>query len=388
MPGHPVSHLIVPQAGLPLGPLKALLDAMCRLGNARQFFQRDVWACIRQVIIKFEAIIRLTLPRYEQQLLGASSSSLSPSLYPTFHRVDHQRSFLPVTHLDLSPGVRRQGRAPFIQTHEWRLPPWPTSGVLRRCCLDVANQCVRGDCEQIALAKSTQFQAKTAGPAHLVVAGNPGVWQRLTTLREHLQCQLVPGLKLDGLGYSGLLATRSVLGPVLVKIKTYINNRMFFPREVAHVDTHLAVVDLAEPATPLLGDPHRLGPFLGKPRGVKHDYAVGFAQLLADLGCQCPEHRLMVPRNLSNELLNPLPLLIKQVVFGWSLGSDRFRIFSAQAKGAFQCHEILPRVRFGLEQSGESRRQARDALGAGKAKDRRGWPRYRASHSTKNSKSV
>ncbi len=31
-----------------------------------------------------------------------------------------------------------------------------------------------------------------------------------------------------------------------------------------------------------------------------------------------------------------------------SLGSDRFRIFSAQAKGAFQCHEISPRVRFAL----------------------------------------
>ena len=53
-----------------------------------------------------------------------------------------------------------------------------------------------------------------------------------------------------------------------------------------------------------------------------------------------------------------------------SLGSDRFRIFSAQAKGAFQCHEISPRVRFALEQSGESRRQVRDALGAGEAKDR------------------
>ncbi len=52
------------------------------------------------------------------------------------------------------------------------------------------------------------------------------------------------------------------------------------------------------------------------------------------------------------------------------LGSDRFRIFSAQAKGTFQCREISPRVRFALEQSGESRRQVRDALGAGEAKDR------------------
>ena len=59
------------------------------------------------------------------------------------------------------------------------------------------------------------------------------------------------------------------------------------------------------------------------------------------------------------------------MVFGvWSLGSDRFRIFSAQAKGDFQCQEISPRVRFALEQSGESRRQVRDALGAGEAKDR------------------
>ena len=56
--------------------------------------------------------------------------------------------------------------------------------------------------------------------------------------------------------------------------------------------------------------------------------------------------------------------------FHFSLGSDRFRIFSAQAKGAFQCQEISPRVRFALEQSGESRRQVRDALGAGEAKDR------------------
>jgi len=30
------------------------------------------------------------------------------------------------------------------------------------------------------------------------------------------------------------------------------------------------------------------------------------------------------------------------------LGSDRFRIFSAQAEGEFQCHEISPRVRLGL----------------------------------------
>src|SRR5271166_4401952 len=172
---------------------------------------------------------------------------------------------------------------------------------------------VRGDRKQIALAQSTQLQAKTAGPAHLVVAGNPAMWQRLAIPRQHLERQLVPGLKRDGLGHSGLLPTRPVLGPLLGKIKTYINNRMFCSSNVTHVDAYLATLDLAQAAAPLLGDPHRLGPFLGKPRGIKHDDAVGLAQFPADLGGQCPEHWLMVPGDLANELLNPLSLLIQKV---------------------------------------------------------------------------
>src|SRR5271165_3383055 len=152
-----------------------------------------------------------------------------------------------------------------------------------------------------------------AGPAHLVVAGNPAMWQRLAIPRQHLERQLVPGLKRDGLGHSGLLPTRPVLGPLLGKIKTYINNRMFCSSNVTHVDAYLATLDLAQAAAPLLGDPHRLGPFLGKPRGIKHDDAVGLAQFPADLGGQCPEHWLMVPGDLANELLNPLSLLIQKV---------------------------------------------------------------------------
>src|SRR5271166_5069613 len=154
-------------------------------------------------------------------------------------------------------------------------------------------------------------QADSVRSEHAISGENR--WAGPSRHRQHLQCQLVPGLKREGLGHSGLLATRPVLGPVLRKIKTYINNRMFFSGDVTHVDAHLAVLNLAQAAAPLLGDPHRLGPFLGKPRGIKDDDAVGLAQLLADLGCQRPEHRLMVPGNLTKKLLNPLPLLIQKV---------------------------------------------------------------------------
>ncbi len=37
------------------------------------------------------------------------------------------------------------------------------------------------------------------------------------------------------------------------------------------------------------------------PGGIKHDDAVGFTQLSANLICQCDEHRLIIPIDLSDE---------------------------------------------------------------------------------------
>ena len=61
---------------------------------------------------------------------------------------------------------------------------------------------------------------------------------------------------------------------------------MFLPRDVAHVDADLAVLDLAEPAAPLPRHADRLGPLLGEGRGVEDDHAVGLAQLVADLAAR------------------------------------------------------------------------------------------------------
>ena len=93
----------------------------------------------------------------------------------------------------------------------------------------------------------------------------------------------------------------------------YIDNRMFLACHVTHVDPYLAVLNFAQSAAPLLADAHRLGSFLGKPRGVEHDHAIGFTQLLADLARQSGEHRLMIPRHKPDELLDSLSLLIMQV---------------------------------------------------------------------------
>ena len=51
-------------------------------------------------------------------------------------------------------------------------------------------------------------------------------------------------------------------------------------------------------------------------------------------------------------------------------GQTDFEFSPLRPRAQFRCQEISPRVRFALERSGETRRQVRDALGAGEAKDR------------------
>ena len=48
------------------------------------------------------------------------------------------------------------------------------SRVFWRRHIEVANQCVRGDRQEVSLAEFTQFQAKTRGTAHFVIARDPG----------------------------------------------------------------------------------------------------------------------------------------------------------------------------------------------------------------------
>src|SRR3954452_18526661 len=85
------------------------------------------------------------------------------------------------------------------------------------------------------------------------------------------------------------------------------------PSRVGNVDAALAVLDLAEPAAPLPRHSHRLGPLLGERRGVEDDHAVRLPQVLADLTGERGKEGRMVPRDLPDELLDGLSLLIVQV---------------------------------------------------------------------------
>ncbi len=219
MPAYPVPHLIVRQASFPFGSLDTLFDAMSRLGHPGEFLQRHAGGRIGQIIINLVCVIRLTFASHKQHLVRTGATFLGPCLNPTFHGFDHQRPFLPVTHIDRDPAILRLFLAPSVYPYERTARTWSSSRVLRWWCLEVANERVRGNRQQIPLAEVTQFQPKTRGTAHFVVTRDPSVWQYPSAFLQHLQRQLMASTKLDRSGHPRFRTTPTVFGPLLRKIR-------------------------------------------------------------------------------------------------------------------------------------------------------------------------
>ena len=87
----------------------------------------------------------------------------------------------------------------------------------------------------------------------------------------------------------------------------------------------MTVVDLAQPATPLARHAHRLGPGLGKARGIEHQDAISLAELLGDLSGQLLAQGGILPRRPANEALQGQAVLSKAI-------RDRFDIFAFQIR--------------------------------------------------------
>src|SRR5450432_2693076 len=94
-----------------------------------------------------------------------------------------------------------------------------------------------------------------------------------------------------------------------------------------------AGIDFAQAAAPLSGHTDRHRALLGEPRRIKDDDAIGVTDLLADLGRQRLQQRLVVPRHLADELLQTLSLLVVQVSdrlarLAFELGEQALDIFA------------------------------------------------------------
>ena len=65
----------------------------------------------------------------------------------------------------------------------------------------------------------------------------------------------------------------------------------------------MTVVHLAQPATPLPGDPHRLPTGLRKPRGIAHQHAIGLSHMRLDVVPQRLSQGRIVPRTPADAAL-------------------------------------------------------------------------------------
>src|SRR5262249_32527998 len=236
----------------------------------------------------------------------------------------HPGPFPPGTALDRLPRLFGRGRTPVIDTHEGR--PWPmtATGWLWVGRLEVAHLRVRRHRQQIPLPTRAQFLAKPGAAAHLIIAADPGMRQELSVLVEHLQGQFVPGLEAHRFGDAGLGTPLFVLGPLLGQVETDIDQGVLAAADVGEVDADLAVVDLAEAATPLPLHADGGVALLGEGRGVEDEDAVGAAQLLAYLRGQFGQPGMVVPGGLSDEPLEGVAFVIVEV-------GDRLDVLVLQA---------------------------------------------------------
>lgn len=126
---------------------------------------------------------------------------------------------------------------------------------------------------------------------------------------DHQACDL--GLALEGqiLGNAGFLAPlgRVVLEPFLGKIEPGVEEPVALVADIAHEDAGLAVLDLAEPAAILAGDPGRLFAALDLFRGIEREHRSrrigGSDDRVGDLGPVAGEQDVFVPAVFAHESL-------------------------------------------------------------------------------------
>src|SRR3990172_1781250 len=326
MPACPGANLIIRKPGLALGPLETVLYAMLGLDHSGQFFHRSIGRGIRKIVIIFHWAVFLGRSRsYQKFFYRLMPTPLGSSNHPTSNYLDHQRAFLTISNLNFCPDLISQRISPSINSLKRLSGRLALSRISRWFAFKVAEAGIGWNRQKVLFAQSPQIPAKTAGTAHFVIPGYPAMRQILAVIFKHLQSQFLTGLIANMFRYAAFFATNSIFAPLFGKIQTLIHQGMFFTRSVTHIDTHLAVVDFAQPTQPLPLDTHRITTTLLMPRRVKDNDSLILANFLTNLPGQLLLQGLMVPGAGAYELLKRPAILIVAVGNGLNILSLQIR---------------------------------------------------------------
>src|SRR5512144_275595 len=322
MPAHPAARLVVPQTRIALARLELLLDPGPRAMDPHQLTQRDVGGSVAQRVAR--PGLGLDRAHHQQPLLRADSSLLLGADAPR-HRLDHERSLLPVADGQPGPARGRLPRRPDVDAAEGDLPLAAHTGATPRgaALLQVADRRVAGYVQHVALALLPQPLPELRRAAELIIADHPDVGQG-GVAPEQVGGDPPRLLGRDLLRDMGRLAAFGVGRPVLGQVQPPIDQGTAAGGGIGQEDSDLAVLDLAQPAAPLAGHATGGGPLLDEAAAVQDRDRLGVGQLVADVRAQLVDDAGVVPGAGADTGLDGLAVQS-------GLGSDRLAGLALQS---------------------------------------------------------
>ena len=115
-----------------------------------------------------------------------------------------------------------------------------------------------------------------------------------------------------------MFAALRIVGPLLGKEQTVVEQGVTVAAGIAEKDTNLTVIDLAKPAAILAFDAAGMIPFLGEARAITEEDAVGVVPDLGYLLADLSEDELIVPGRDAKEVLKDFATHAKMVSDGLS----------------------------------------------------------------------
>ncbi len=258
VPAPPGARFVIGQSRFTFGALQTFLDATPRFGRPREFSGRRLRIRIRQPVIVDP--VRAFLASCDDQHLGrVGICAFGHREHRRRNDLDHHRPFLAIADFDARPGLRLQRATPCIDTDKGRQWLLTETAVRRRLGRQIADERVGRNRQQVAFLIGAQIAAKLRGPAKFIVPHHPSMRQRCPMFLHHLPPQFQLGREFQLRRNVTFFPPRFILDPLLRKVQTHIDQRMFPARHVTQIHAHLAVVNFSQPAVPLSLHAHRFG---------------------------------------------------------------------------------------------------------------------------------
>src|SRR5713101_8789684 len=169
LPTRPMAHLIIRQPGFALASLEAFFDAMFRFGHSRKFPQWRLRHSVGQIVVYLHhlLVVSVAVADHHQYLLVALLTPMGSRYHTAFHRLNHQRAFGTIAHLDPEPALIRQRLTPRLDAEPETLGPTSPAAILWELDLQITYRRVRRHCQHIPLTQGRKPTPKPIGAPHL-----------------------------------------------------------------------------------------------------------------------------------------------------------------------------------------------------------------------------